>query len=121
MDDMTTPSTAHLRHLPHLGWGALLAPVMALSLTLWGVHYSTLTVVFLAASIWYLAPAVAADLLPIALINLGVHWIIWAVQLARGDVTVPSGGGIGGLLTNFQSIAASTQASGTGARFIISE
>ena len=121
MDDMTTPSTAHLRHLPHLGWGALLAPVMALSLTLWGVHYSTLVVVFLAASIWYLAPAVAADLLPIALINLGVHWIIWSVELARGNVTVPSNGGIGGLLTNFQSIAASTQASGTGARFIISE
>jgi len=43
------------------------------------------------------------------------------VELARGNVTVPSNGGIGGLLTNFQSIAASTQASGTGARFIISE
>ena len=121
MDDMTITSAARMRRLPHLGWGALLAPVMALSLTLWGVHYSTLIVVFLAASIWYLAPAVAADLLPIALINLGVHWIIWAVDLAKGNVTVPSGGGIGGLLTNFQSIAATTQASGNGARFIISE
>jgi signal transduction histidine kinase len=118
---MNIASAARQRRLPHLGWGALLAPVMALSLTLWGVHYSTLVVVFLAATVWYLAPAVAADLLPIALINLGVHWVIWAVQLAKGDVTVPSGGGIGGLLSNFQSIAASTQASGTGARFIISE
>ena len=121
MDDMTITSAARVRRLPHLGWGALLAPVMALSLTLWGVHYSTLIVVFLAASIWYLAPSVAADLLPIALINLGVHWIIWAVDLAKGNVTVPSGGGIGGLLTNFQSIAAATQATGNGARFIISE
>jgi signal transduction histidine kinase len=121
MDDMTTTSAARARRLPHLGWGALLAPVMALSLTLWGVHYSTLIVVFVAASIWYLAPAVAADLLPIALVNLGVHWIIWAVDLAKGNVTVPSGGGIGGLLTNFQSIASTTQATGNGARFIISE
>ena len=121
MDDMTITSAARVRRLPHLGWGALLAPVMALSLTLWGVHYSTLIVVFLAASIWYLAPAVAADLLPIALVNLGVHWIIWAVDLAKGNVTVPSGGGIGGLLTNFQSIASTTQATGNGARFIISE
>src|SRR5579863_4293186 len=92
---MNFSSATRARRMPHLGWGALLAPVMALSLTLWGVHYSTLTVVFLAATLWYLTPAVAADLLPIALINLGVHWIIWAVELARGNVTVPSDGGIG--------------------------
>jgi signal transduction histidine kinase len=121
MDDMTIPLSSRLRRTPNLGWGVLLAPVMALSLTLWGVHYSTLVVVLLAASIWYLAPTVAADLLPIALINLGVHWIIGAVDLAQGNLTVPPGGGIGGLLTNFQSIAATTQASGNGARFIISE
>jgi len=121
MDDMNISSAARARRMPHLGWGALLAPVMALSLTLWGVHYSTLIVVFVAATIWYLAPALAADLLPIALVNLGVHWIIWAVDLAKGNVTVPSGGGIGGLLTNFQSIATTTAATGNGARFIISE
>jgi signal transduction histidine kinase len=121
MDGMNIAPAARLRRTPHWGWGALLAPVMALSLTLWGVHYSTLVVVFLAATIWYLAPAIAAVLLPIALINLGVHWIIGAVDLARGNLTVPSGGGIGGLLVNFQSIAATTQASGNGARFIISE
>jgi signal transduction histidine kinase len=119
MDDMTIPSASRLGRMPHLGWGALLAPVMALSLTLWGVHYSTLVVVLLAASIWYIAPAVAADLLPIALINLGVHWIIGAVDLARGHVVVPSGGGIGGLLTTFQSIAAADSSS-NGTRFVIS-
>jgi signal transduction histidine kinase len=117
MDDMTITSAARVGRLPHLGWGALLAPVMALSLTLWGVHYSTLTVVLLAASIWYLAPAVAADLLPIALINLGVQWIIGAVTLARGDGGVPAG--LGGLLTSFQSIAAATNYRGSGAHFLI--
>jgi signal transduction histidine kinase len=117
MDDMNIASGVRRRRLPYLGWGALLAPVMALYLTLWGVHYSTLIVVFLAASVWYIAPAVAADLLPIALVNLGVHWIIGAVTLARGDVQVPAG--IGGLLINYQSIAAATNYKGSGARFFI--
>ena len=117
MDDMNITSAARLRRLPHLGWGALLAPVMALSLTLWGVHYSTLAVVLLAASIWYLAPAVAADLLPIALINLGVQWIIGAVTLARGNIAAPAG--IGGLLTSFQSIAAATNHLNSGDHFVI--
>ncbi len=117
MDDMNIPSATRLRRLPHLGWGALLAPVMALSLTLWGVHYSTLIVVLLAASVWYLAPAVAADLLPIALINLGVQWIIGAVTLARGNIAEPAG--IGGLLTNFQSIANATNYPGSRAHFFI--
>ncbi len=117
MDHMTIPSAVRLRRLPHLGWGALLAPVMALSLTLWGVHYSTLIVVFLAASVWYIAPAVAADLLPIALVNLGVQWIIGAVTLARGNVAQSAG--IGGLLTNFQSIAAATNYPGSRAHFLI--
>ena len=114
---MNISFAARQRRLPHLGWGAWLAPVMALSLTLWGVHYSTLVVVFLAASIWYLAPTVAADLLPIALINLGVQWVIGAVTLARGDIGVPTG--LGGLLTSFQSIAATTNYQGSGAHFII--
>jgi len=117
MDGMNIAYAARQRRLPHLGWGALLAPVMALSLTLWGVHYSTLIVVFLAASVWYLAPAVAADLLPIALINLGVQWIIGAVTLARGNAGVPAG--IGGLLTSFQSIAATTNSSAHGVHFLI--
>jgi signal transduction histidine kinase len=115
MDGMNIPSAA--RRLPHLGWGALLAPVMALSLTLWGVHLSTVIVVLLAASVWFIAPAVAADLLPIALINLGVNWIIGAVSLARGDVAAPAG--IGGLLTSFKSIAAATNASAYSTHFII--
>jgi signal transduction histidine kinase len=117
MDGMNTASTARLRRLPHLGWGALLAPVMALSLTLWGVHVSTLIVVVLAASVWYIAPAVAADLLPIALINLGVQWIFGAVTLARGGVEVPAG--IGGLFMNYKSIAAATNYPGSGGHFFI--
>ncbi len=117
MDDMNIASTARLRRLPHLGWGALLAPVMALSLTLWGVHVSTLIVVVLAASVWYIGPAVAADLLPIALVNLGVQWIIGAVTLARGGVEVPAG--IGGLFMNYKAIAATTNYPGSGGHFFI--
>ena len=117
MDDMSIPLASRLRRMPHLGWGALLAPVMALSLTLWGVHYSTVIVVALAASVWFIAPAVAADLLPIALVNLGVQWIIGAVSLARGDVAAPAG--IGGLLTSFKSIAAATNSSAYSTHFII--
>jgi signal transduction histidine kinase len=117
MDGMTILSAVRPRRLPHLGWGVLLVPAMALSLTLWGVHYSTLVVVLLAAVIWYITPAVAADLVPIALINLGVQWIIGAVTLARGDVTVPDG--IGGLLINYKSIAAATNYPGSGAHFFI--
>ena len=117
MDGMNIASAVRPRRLPHLGWGALLAPVMALSLTLWGVHVSTVIVVLLAASIWFIAPAVAADLLPIALINLGVQWIIGAVSLARGDVAAPPG--IGGLLTSFKSIAAASNTSAYSTHFII--
>src|ERR1700683_4022913 len=61
------------RRLPRWSWGILLPLVMALSLTLWGGRYSTLVIVLLAVIISYTVPAVAADLLRIALINLGVH------------------------------------------------
>ncbi len=123
MEGMTT-MLATRRRLPHLGWGALLAPVMALSLTLWGVHYSTLVIVLLAATIWYLVPAVAADLLPIAAVYLGARWIMAAVNVAHATVPAPdvSGGGsagVGGLMTNYQSIAANTNSSSSGARFAI--
>jgi signal transduction histidine kinase len=118
MDGMTILSAVRPRRLPRLGWGVLLVPAMALSLTLWGVHYSTLVIVLLAAVIWYITPAVAADLVPIALINLGVQWIIGAVTLVRGgDAAVPAG--IGGLLINYKSIAAATNYPGSGAHFFI--
>jgi signal transduction histidine kinase len=110
---------------PYMGWGIWLAPVMALSLTLWGVRYSTIAVVLLAASISYIAPAVAADLLPIALINLGVQWIIGAVNLAHAHVAASSASmtgstGVGGLVTTYQSIASQTNNSADGVRFTIS-
>jgi signal transduction histidine kinase len=98
---------------------------MALSLTLWGVRYSTIAVVLLAASISYIAPAVAADLLPIALINLGVQWIIGAVNLAHTHAAASAGSvagstGVGGLVTTYQSIAGSTNSNANGVRFTIS-
>jgi signal transduction histidine kinase len=123
MDRMNTLVSRWPWQLARLGWGIWLAPVVALSLTLWGVRYSTVAIVLLAASISYLAPAVAADLLPIALINLGVHWIIGAVNLAHTKVVSSGTGGgsagVGGLLTTYQSIAAHTNSGPNGARFAV--
>jgi signal transduction histidine kinase len=93
---------------------------MALSLSLWGVRYTTLAVVAIAATISYVAPAVAADLLPIAVINLGVQWIIGAVHLAQAKVTAPSGAdGVGGLIGTYQSIAAQTNLNSNGTHFYV--
>jgi signal transduction histidine kinase len=103
------------RRLPHPGWEILLAPVMALCLTLWGVHYPTIVIVLLAATISYLAPAVAADLLPIALVYLGVSWIVGAVAVGRSEAAVPgSQAGVGGLLVAYHSLAARVAASSNG-------
>jgi signal transduction histidine kinase len=111
-----------VRRLPRPGWGILLIPVMALSLTLWGVHPATLALVLLAASICYLTPAIAAVLLPFAMLNLGVQWIIGAVHVAHSKVPVPTGPAlpVGGLITTYQGIAASMSHDPNGARFTIS-
>jgi signal transduction histidine kinase len=112
------------RRLPRWSWGVLLPLVMALSLTLWGVRYSTLVIVLLAVIISYTVPAVAADLLPIALINLGVHWLIGGVHLAKSGTPVPAGAaggssGVGGLISSYQSIAANPAYNSNGVHFVI--
>jgi signal transduction histidine kinase len=121
---MNTLLATRPRRLPRWSWGVLLAPVMALSLTLWGVRYSTLVVVLLAVTVSYLAPAVAADLLPIALINLGVHWLIGGVHLANNgtavsSVTSGSSSGVGGLVGTYKAIAASPAYNSNGVHFVI--
>lgn len=121
---MNTLLATRPRRLSQWSWGVLLAPVMALSLTLWGVRYSTLAIVLLAAVISYLTPAVAADLLPIALINLGAQWIIGAVHLSQTTVANSSGSGgsstgVGGLVTSYQTIAANPAYNSDGVHFVI--
>ena len=64
-----------------LGWAyALLPLVAALYLTIWGVHVGTIVFVLVALAIALAIPVVAADVpLPLALIYLGLHWLVYAL------------------------------------------
>ena len=89
MDGMESLLNASLRRFGALGWAALFPVVMLVCMVYWGVRPWTWTVVFAAAAIALLAPAVAADLLPVALIGLaGVAFL-----LIRRDVALPPGSG----------------------------
>ena len=65
-----------------LGWAALLPPVAALYLTIWGVHAGTIVIIVIALAAALAIPVLAADLLPLVLIYLGLHWLVYA--LAHG-------------------------------------
>jgi signal transduction histidine kinase len=69
-----------------LGWGVLLAPAAALYLTIFGIHTATLAVVGVALLASIALPVIAADLVPIALIYLGLHWMLYAL-VGTGPVT----------------------------------
>jgi len=77
------------RWLRALGWAGLFPVVMCLFLVCWGARPWTWAVVLAAAAVTLLAPAVAADLLPVALIGFGGY----AVVLLRRSVTFPPGSG----------------------------
>ena len=62
-----------------LGWAALLPLVAALYLTIWGVHAGTIVFIVIALAAALAIPVVAADLLPLALIYLGLHWLVYAL------------------------------------------
>jgi len=62
-----------------LGWAALLPLVAALYLTIWGVHAGTITLIVIALAAALAIPVVAADLLPLALIYLGLHELVYAL------------------------------------------
>jgi signal transduction histidine kinase len=71
-----------------LGWAGLLGPVMALYLTVWGVHSGMLAVVVITFAASIAIPVVAADLLPIAMIYLGLHWLVYALATHPGGSQV---------------------------------
>ena len=77
------------RWLRALGWAGLFPVVMCLFLVCWGARPWTWAVVLAAAAVTLLATAVAADLLPVALIGFGGY----AVVLLRRSVTFPPGSG----------------------------
>jgi len=62
-----------------LGWAALLPLVAALYLTIWGAHAGTIVFVVIALAAALAIPVIAADLLPLALIYLGLHWLVYAL------------------------------------------
>jgi signal transduction histidine kinase len=68
-----------LRPVRRLGWAALLPLVAALYLTIWGVHAGTIVFILIALTAALAIPVVAADLLPLALIYLGLHWLVYAL------------------------------------------
>jgi signal transduction histidine kinase len=62
-----------------LGWAALLPVVAALYLTIWGVHAGSIVFIVIALVAALAIPVIAADLLPLALIYLGLHWLVYAL------------------------------------------
>jgi signal transduction histidine kinase len=89
MDGVDSFLDVSLRRIGALGWAALLPVVMLVCMVYWGERPWTWTLVLAATVIVLLAPAVAADLLPVALIILaGVAFL-----LIRRDVPLPPGSG----------------------------
>jgi len=80
---------ASVRRSGILGWAALLPVVMLVCLVHWGVRPWTWSMVLAAGATALLAPAVAADLLPVALIVLACD----AFGLTRRDIALPQGSG----------------------------
>jgi signal transduction histidine kinase len=89
MDGMERLLTTSLQRFGALGWAALLPVVMLVCMVYWGVRPWTFAVVLAAGAIALLAPAVAADLLPVALIGLACV----AFGLVRRDSVLPQGSG----------------------------
>jgi signal transduction histidine kinase len=77
------------RRFRTLGWAALFPLVMLVFTVYWGARPWTWAVVLAAGAITLLAPAVAADLLPVALIGLAAV----AFGLTQRDSILPQGSG----------------------------
>jgi signal transduction histidine kinase len=87
MDGMESLLTAASRRFRTLGWAAWFPLVMLVITVYWGARPWTWTVVLAAGAITLAAPAVAADLLALALIGLAAT----AFALANRDSIMPPG------------------------------
>ena len=74
MDTMESVVNALPRRLRALGWAGLFPFVMLVCFVCWGMRPWTWTVVAAALAAALLVPAVAADLLPVALIGFALYW-----------------------------------------------
>src|SRR5215472_16421049 len=75
------------RLLRQLGPGALLVPVAAMSIVLFGVSVWTLAAVVLALILALWVPAAAAGLLPATMVGLGIGGLVVAAANPSGPVT----------------------------------
>ena len=75
------------RLLRQLGPGALLVPVAAMSVVLFGVSVWTLAAVVLALILALWVPAVAAGLAPATMVGLGISGLVAAAASPSGPVT----------------------------------
>jgi hypothetical protein len=75
------------RRLRALGWAGLFPVVMLVCFVYWGMRPWTWTVVVAALAIALLIPAVAADLLAVALIGFALYWF----ALFQRTSTLPPG------------------------------
>ena len=89
MDGMESVLTVLPHRLRGLGWAALLPCVMLVSIVCWGIRPWTGVVVAAAAGAALLAPAFAADLVPVALTGFGFY----ALALIQRTSTLPPGSG----------------------------
>ena len=69
------------RLLRYMGWGALLMPVAALSMAVFGVGLWTIALVVLAVVVAARRPAVAAALVPVAMVCLGIAGLVVAAAM----------------------------------------
>ena len=66
------------RLLRHVGWGALLVPVAAIGMAVLGLSLWTIAAVVLAVTVVVRRPAVAAALVPVAMVCLGLSGLVVA-------------------------------------------
>jgi signal transduction histidine kinase/uncharacterized membrane protein YvlD (DUF360 family) len=66
------------RLLRHVGWGALLVPVAAIGMAVFGLSLWTIAAVVLAVIVAVRRPAVAAALVPVAMVCLGLSGLVVA-------------------------------------------
>jgi hypothetical protein len=91
MDGMESLLNAWPRRFRTLGWAALFPLVMLVFTVYFGARPWTWTVVLAAGAITLLAPAVAADLLPVALIGLAAVAFALTQRTCRRPTTTTAG------------------------------
>jgi signal transduction histidine kinase len=83
--------------LRRFGLGLLLIPVTAVALALFGMHVWTVLAFLIALAVAFWWPAVAAALLPVVMVTVGIAGLVLA-----GTVTGPAGNWVSSAMTVFQ-------------------